>query len=149
MLVGCLNSSHMDTAMPQRSVPVEIPYDMYFSNFGRGAWHNSAVCFLDLTKPGKAYGRAWLIERSQLEEIHAKEGMGTNWYPECVQLADIDGIPAYTFANRTEKQHEPFSRVSAPYGIILYKGMKETYPEMTDAEIFDYLNGCGKGGCHD
>ena len=133
-----------DTAMPQKSVPVEIPHDMYFSNFGKGAWPNSAVCFLDIARPGKAYGRAWLVEHRQLEEIHAKEGKGTNWYPECVRLDDIDGIPAYTFTSKAEKQREPFWKVSAPYGFILYKGMKETYPEMTDEEIYGYLSRCGK-----
>lgn len=133
-----------DTTMPEKSIPVMIPYDMYYSNFDMGSWKNSTVCFLDVTKPGKAYGRAWLVTSSQLEEIHRREGKGANWYPDCMRLDDIDGIPAYTFVNRREKQHEAFSRVNSLYGIVLYRGMKETYPGMNDDEILSYLNGCGK-----
>lgn len=133
-----------DTTMPEESVPVMIPYNMYYSNFDMGSWKNSSVCFLDITKPGKAYGRAWLITRRQLEEIHRHEGIGTSWYPECVRLEDINGIPAYTFGSHEEKRHDDFSRVSSTYGIVLYKGMKETYPKLSDNDILSYLSGCGK-----
>ncbi len=34
--------------------------------------------------------------------------------------------------------------LSAEYGIVLFKGMKETYPDMTDEETFDYLKACGE-----
>ena len=130
--------------MPEESVPVMIPYNMYYSNFDMGSWKNSSVCFLDITKPGKAYGRAWLITRRQLEEIHRHEGNGASWYPECVRLEDINGIPAYTFGSHEEKRHDDFSRVSSTYGIVLYKGMKETYPKLSDNDILSYLSGCGK-----
>jgi hypothetical protein len=51
----------------------------------------------------------------------------------------MEGLKVYTFGGYTEKRREPFSRVSAEYGYVLYKGMKETYPEMSDDEIYDYL----------
>lgn len=132
-----------DKSLPIESRPVMIPYNMYYSNYDMGSWRKSAVCFLDLSKPGMAYGKAYKIRKSQLEEIHVKEGCGQNWYPDCVQLEDIDGIPAYTYAGYTVKNKEPFCRVSAEYGIVLYRGMKETYPELKEEEILDYLRQCG------
>lgn len=124
--------------------PVMIPYNMYYSNFNKGAWENSAVSFLDLSKSGKAYGRAYKIKRSQLDDIHLQEGKGSFWYPNCIQLDDIDGLSAYAIANYQIKEKEPFSKVSAEYRYVLYKGMKEAYPELSDAEIFSYLKDCGK-----
>lgn len=129
---------------PKESRPVDIPYDMYYSNYNLGSWKNSAVCFLDVSKPGHAFGRAWKIKRSQLRELHRQEGKGENWYPDCIRLDDIDGLPAFTFAGGVPKEKEPFSRVSSEYGIVLYKGMKETYPKMFDNEIIDYLRKCGR-----
>ena len=117
---------------------------MYYSNYDMGSWRRSAVAFLDLSKPGQAYGRAYKIKKSQLEEIHGKEGRGTNWYPECIFLGCIDGTPAYTYAGYETKKKESFDRVSSEYGIVLYKGMKETYPEMSDDDIMEYLRGCGR-----
>lgn len=86
-----------------------------------------------------SYGRAYKIKKSQLPEVYAQEGNSANWYPECIRLDDIDGVEAYTFAGRDVKHKEPFSRVSAEYGIVLFMGMKECYPEMSDIEIFNYL----------
>lgn len=128
-----------DTTMPIESRPVTIPYDMYYANYNMGSWKNSAVCFLDLSHEGKSFGRAYKIKKTQLHEIHKKEGDGVNWYPECIRLEDIDGVEAYTFAGYNVKVKEPFSRVSAEYGIVLFNGMKECYPEMSNQEIFDYL----------
>jgi gamma-glutamylcyclotransferase (GGCT)/AIG2-like uncharacterized protein YtfP len=129
-----------DTTMPMESRPIIIPYDMYYANFGRGSWKNSAVSFLDTSKPGKAYGRAYKIKRSQLDGIHEKEG--DIWYPDIIKLDNICGYEAYTFSNNITKKKEPFDRISAEYGIILYRGMKETYSEMRDDEIFEYLKNC-------
>lgn len=124
--------------------PVMIPYDMYYSNYNRGSWKNSAVSFLDLSRPGKAYGRAYKIKRSQLEDIHLQEGTSSLWYPDCIQLDDIDGLPAYTASNYQVKQKDSFNKVSAEYGYVLFKGLKETYPELSDDDIYSYLKNCGE-----
>ena len=133
-----------DRTLPCESRKVEIPFDMFYSNYGMGSWSDSAVAFLDMSKPGFSYGRAYKIKKNQLEELHSKEGKSIHWYPECIRLEDIEGIPTYTFAGFSAKKKEPFSRVSAEYGIVLYKGMKETYPELTDKEILRYLQNCGR-----
>lgn len=121
-----------------------IPHPMYFGNYGLGSWENSAVCFLDDTKAGKAYGRAYLITKEQLEEIQVKEGKNPNWYGKLVPLEPIEGIPAYTFTSEAPKRHESYDCVSDAYREFLLKGMKETYPEMSDTEIHSYLEGCGE-----
>lgn len=141
---GTVYSSCSDTALPVESRPVLIPYNMYYGNYGRGSWKNSAVSFLDLSRKGMAYGRAYKVKKTQLDGIHRQEGKGASWYPECIRLQDIDGLEAYTFAGHQEKKKEPFSRVSAEYGIVLYRGLKECYPGMSEREIWDYLKGAGE-----
>lgn len=133
-----------NTDMPSESRPVTIPYSMFYSNYDRGAWKNSAVCFLDLGRPGRAYGRAYLVTEEQLKHIHGQEGKGPGWYPERIRLDDIEGFPAYTFGGYQSKTHEPFYRVSAEYGVILYRGLHEAYPELSENAIVDYLRKCGE-----
>lgn len=132
-----------DTSMPEENRSITLPYDMYYSNYDRGAWPNSAVCFLDLSKPGMSYGRAYKIKKTQLREIHRKEGKGRNWYPECISLGYMDGLPVYTFAGYQVKNKEKFHMVSSEYALVLFQGMKETYPEMSDTDIIAYLRKCG------
>lgn len=133
-----------DTTPPRRSRPVVIPHPMYYGNYGLGSWKDSAVCFLDDTKAGKAYGRAYLITKEQLEEIQVKEGKTPKWYGKLVSLEPIEGIPAYTFTSEAPRRRESFKCVSCNYGKVLRQGMKETYPEMSDTEIDGYLKGCGE-----
>ena len=135
----CINAN-----LPTRSVPVTIPYAMFYSNHGLGSWKTSSVCFLDTSKPGKAFGRAYLMDEDQLHWIHQKEGQSDKWYPQLVRLPDIEGMPAYTFGNPYEKKHDSFEEVSPVYAIILYRGMKEAYPEMDGDAILEYLISCGK-----
>lgn len=137
-------SSCATNLLPAESRAVIIPYDMYYSNFNVSSWDNSAVSFLDLSKPGKAYGRAYKILRSQLAEIHAREGKSSRWYPDVVPLEKIDGVPAVTYAGYETKFKEPFSHVSAEYGAVLFCGIKETFPELENDFIYNYLRSCGK-----
>lgn len=126
-----------------RSKPVVIPYNMYFANES-GSWSGSAVSFLDVSRPGKAYGRAWLIHKEQLEDIHREEGNGRNWYPDLIDLEPIDHIRAVTFSNKNARRSEPTSKVSSNYLAVLFDGMTETYPALKTADIIDYLRKCGR-----
>lgn len=83
------------------------------------------------------------MTEEQLEHIHNREGKGHDWYPEKISLDDIEGLPACTFGGYKPKTHEPLCRVSAEYGIILYRGLHEAYPELSEKEIIDYLRKCG------
>ncbi len=132
-----------NTDMPAEIRQVTIPYDMFYSNYGIGSWENSAVCFLDYTKPGKSYGRAYLVTEEQLNHIHKWEGRSSIWYPETILLDKIEGYPAYTFGGEPSKKHEPFCNVSAEYRLVLCRGLHEAYPELSDEEIMNYLRKCG------
>lgn len=130
-----------DTSMPIDSKKVWIPYNMYYSNFNQGSWENSAVSFLDINAIGESYGRAYLIKKTQLEHIHRSEGMGRNWYPDLVELEDIEGIKAVTFTNAITKEWEPVERVSSAYLLTLYDGLLEM--EVSGGEAMNYLRECG------
>ena len=127
-----------------RSQPVELPYNMYYGNYDRGSWRESAVSFLDVSCSGKSFGRAWLIHRDQLEDIHAAEGMSRNWYPDLIELEPIDGIRAFTFSNKNKRTQESLSRVSSEYLGVLTMGLRETYPDMKEADLIEYLRKCGR-----
>ena len=114
-----------DSSLPIRSMTIEIPYDMYYANYGIGSWKNSAVSFLDVSKPGKSVGRAYLIKESQLSEIHQKEGNSESWYPDTVEFDSIEGIRAYTFTNKSIRERVGFDKVSAAYYRTLVMGLCE------------------------
>lgn len=123
-----------DKTLPKGSKPVMIPYDMYLGN-NSSSWDGS-VSFLDITKKGKAYGRAYLVTKEQFEKLWSMEGKGSNWYNKKIDLDAIDGIPAFTFTN---ERILPFSSVSYKYMYVLAMGLMETYPDMTNAETSRYL----------
>ena len=119
-----------------------VSNDMDYANSSR-SWHGSAVSLLDISKSGMAYGRAYKIKKNQLEDIHRQEGMGPDWYPDCVRLDDIDELPAYIFTNENGRPKESLEKVGVEYGLALYRGLKETFPEMTEEEVLEYLRKCG------
>ncbi|OPX83659.1 MAG: hypothetical protein A4E53_04494 [Pelotomaculum sp. PtaB.Bin104] len=55
-----------DTTPPLAKMIYEIPYNMYYGNRSSG-WNGMGVSFLDITRPGKAYGVAYLVTKSQFE----------------------------------------------------------------------------------
>ena len=105
-----------------------------------GSWENSAVSFLDVNEFGTSYGRAYLIKKSQLEHIHKSEGKSSNWYPDIVELEEIEGIKAYTFTNKNTKKHEPISKISGAYFSTLLEGLVEAGLSTEDA--YEYLFSC-------
>ena len=129
-----------DETLPKESLYVEIPYPMYFSIFIQGAWENSAVSFLDLNAFGESIGRAYLIKENQLNHIHRSEGMSSNWYPDLVELGDIQGIRAVTFTNKNTKKYSPMSEISAAYLSTILDGLNEMGVSAYDA--FEYVKGC-------
>ena len=129
-----------DTTLPTESVGIEICGNMYFANFNEGAWENSAVSFLDLDGLGIALCRAYLIKETQLEHIHKQEGRGANWYPDMVELDNIQGIRAVTFTNKVVKEYSPMSEISAAYISTILDGITELGESMDYA--FYYIKEC-------
>lgn len=131
-----------DKTWPLKNIPVEIPYDMYFSKKSR-SWDDGAVCFLDAEHPGFAYGRAWLVTKKQFEDIHKQEGKG--WYDRVLELPPINGIPALTITSGFLLTKKLLSSVGESYLNVLRLGLSETFPDMSDVEIEEYLKQCGQG----
>ncbi len=129
-----------DETLPTESLYVEIPFPMYFSNYNKGAWDNSAVSFLDLNSFGESIGRAYLIKESQLNHIHRSEGMSSNWYPDLVELGEIQGIRAVTFTNKNTKKYAPMSEISAAYLSTILDGLGEM--GISTKNAFEYVKEC-------
>jgi hypothetical protein len=123
-----------DKSLPKAGIPYELNYDVYFGQYS-STW-GGGVAFLDVSKPGHAYGRAYLISSSQLKEIHAQEGSGKEWYKDLIPLATIDGIAAYTITNKVRRKPNP---PTTKYIKVIKKGLLETYPEKSKREIKEYL----------
>lgn len=72
--------------------------------------------------PGCAIGRAYLVTKEQLRDIHAQEGKGAHWYPDVVELGHVGGIPAVTLTNRARRvENAP----SEEYLEVMRKGLEE------------------------
>ena len=112
---------------------------MYFAK-SSPSWEHKSVAFLDCSKPGKSYGRAYLVTQEQFKDIWRQEGPSDNWYGEPIKLEDIDGIPARTFTNKYFLND--FHDVSESYLEVIKLGLKETYPELNDNEINAYIDKC-------
>lgn len=134
-----------DNTTPPVSVKaIEIPFDMYFGNFS-GSWNGSGVSFLDVTEPGSALGVAYLITKEQFEHVCRRENSGrepqpgSGWYEDIIDLGEMDGFEVKTITNRHVRDYnEPYPE----YLETLKRGIGENWPEMSDEEIEDYLDGC-------
>ena len=129
-----------DDTLPTESVAVTLDGNMYFANFNEGAWENSAVSFYDEKGFGIAYGRAYLVKECQLEHIHTREGRGSHWYPDTLELGEIEGIRAITFTNKNVKPSAPMCQISAAYISTIMDGLQEMGESAAFA--FDYIMQC-------
>ena len=130
-----------DPSLPKAKTNYELPHPMYFANRS-GSWDNKGVSFLDVTRPGKAYGVAYLITREQFEHLFREENEGnvpgpdSLWYNRKAELGTLHGIPVMTVTNRNAlNRNEPGER----YLQVLKEGLRENYPNFTESDIHDYL----------
>jgi len=67
------------------------------------------------------------------EEVFKSEA----WYGKILYLYEEDKIPVFTFTyeNEIEKKESP----SPCYLRTIFKGIRETYPFMSQKELFDYF----------
>ena len=133
-----------DTTPPVSIKTVKIPFDMYFGHTSK-SWEYGGVSFLDIKKEGNAYGVAYLITEEQFEHVAAEENSGTpphrsnGWYTDIISLGTMDGFEVKTVTNEDPRHH---NKPCEKYINILKRGMEENWPEMSDEEINNYLNGC-------
>jgi len=109
-----------DRTPPSASLPVIIPYEMYFGNKS-GSWNEYGAAFLDLNKPAVTVGRAYLITEEQFREVWSQEGSGPKWYSDIVELGFYCGYPVRTFTNANRRQENAPSQI---YLDVIQEGMK-------------------------
>lgn len=97
-------SRSRDPGDPRAQRRVTLPYDRYFAREWSDRWGLGGVAFLDVTAPGEALGRAYLVTDEQFEDVHAAEG---RWYDLLVELDPIDGVPARTFTGSERLPDNP------------------------------------------
>ena len=133
-----------DTTPPVAVKAVDIPFGMYFANTSP-SWRGSGVSFLDVTQRGKALGVAYLITEKQFEHVCRRENNGREpdpacgWYEDIISLGEMDGFEVKTITN---KDLRPYNGPYPDYLETLKGGIRENWPEMSDEEIEDYLDGC-------
>jgi len=130
-----------DASPPRARLLYEIPYDMYFGK-SSGSWEGKGVSFLDVTKPGRAYGVAYLITREQFEHICREENgghkpeIGSTWYDLVLPVGKFDKIPVLTLtSSRVFLSNDPGPK----YLEVLRLGLLEHYPYLSDDEAMEYL----------
>ena len=123
-----------DQAEPVAEKPYCIPYNIYFAGESQ-RWEDKGVAFLDVTKPGSAFGKAYKVTKAQFEEIQIAEG---SKYTNRISLGEMEGLPSYTFT--TEMLHEKCNPPSQAYVTTILKGLWETYPQYPAETMEKYLN---------
>ena len=121
-----------DKTLPQKVIPYEIPYNIYFAKTS-SKWENKGVAFLDVTHPGKSFGKGYLITKEQYQEVSAQEGA---WYDNEFYLGEYEGYPLYTITSRTIYDKTLPGEL---YLDVICKGLKRTYPKLSKTEIHEYL----------
>lgn len=115
-----------DKTPPLESMPVIIPYEMYYGNSST-SWQGGGVSFIDTDVPGHSLGRMYLITEEQFKEIHKAEGPSACWYDLEVDFGEFDGHPLMTFTNsRRLEENEP----SKEYLKVIQMGVSEMFPEL-------------------
>ncbi|KLU64436.1 gamma-glutamylcyclotransferase family protein YtfP [Desulfosporosinus acididurans] len=127
-----------DKTPPMDEKPMLIEHPIYFANES-SQWDNKGVAFLDTSRRGRCFGKKYLITWEQFERIHELEGKGDSWYNETIELGSEDGIPIKTITH-SPRDHK-YNLPGTAYIEVIKKGLKDTYPEMTEVEIDAYLIG--------
>lgn len=81
----------------------------------------------------------YLITREQLEDISRQEGRRDNWYNHSVKLGEYEGSQIITITNKSRRT---FHKPSDEHLEVIRRGIKETYPDMTDFDVMKYLVQC-------
>lgn len=124
-----------DKTEPTESLKYVIPHDIYFA-YSSSRWGRKGVAFLEDTKPGKAYGRAYKIKMEQFYEIMSLEGA---MYNKKVYLGVIDGVPVYTFTSKVKRVD--IKEPSDEYLKVILLGLKQTYNDKSPLALELYLYG--------
>ena len=114
------------------SQPFEIPFNIYFDRKS-SRWNYAGVAFLDPTKPGFAYGKAYQFTVKQLYELQQLEG--SSWYSEIIDLGTLEGKRCFTF---TQRFHDSRNKPHKNYLDKIIMGIKNTFPNLQIEKIDEY-----------
>lgn len=126
-----------DKREPIKDRPIVIPHRFYFGNES-SSWRGGGVAFIDpqQNREERTLGRMYLITDEQFEQVHKQEGSGSHWYGNVLELGGADGFKIKTFTNASIR---PAILPDPLYLKVISEGLKETYPELNDAIIEEYL----------
>ena len=128
-------NSCTDKSAPIKSRNYIFNHNMYFDRASR-RW-NGAVAFLDMKSEGKAYGKMYLIKKTQLEEIQKMEGSA---YSKRELLGFVEDLPVYTFTSEIRRDRSVMP--SKEYIETILAGLKEAYNKSEMAlEAYLYTRG--------
>ncbi|NLE70422.1 MAG: gamma-glutamylcyclotransferase [Clostridiales bacterium] len=85
-----------DKKPPISTMPVTLGYERYYAKRSP-SWNHQGVAFLDMDRPGRVLGRAYLITREQYQDIRQQEG--PTWYNREVLLGSYHGIAVRTLTH--------------------------------------------------
>lgn len=157
------NEGSRDRTPPTQSRPVSFNLELYFAGRSR-AWGDGGVAFLRQgAKQPPTLGRMYLITDEQFNDVVMQENSrrvdgsrfvpsfeqlvrdrehllpGNSWYGKLLNIGTEEGYPILTFTTaRTDLLPNP-NAPSEQYLKTIASGIKETYPEMTNDEISEYL----------
>jgi len=159
------NDGSRDKNPPLDSRPKSLNVDLYFA--GRSSvWGGGGVAFIRTgTKHSVTLGRMYLITDEQFNDVVMQENSravdgsrfvpafddlvrtpesilpGNPWYGKLLNIGTEEGYPILTFTTaRTDILPNP-NAPSEQYLKTIASGVKQTYPEMTEEKISDYLMG--------
>jgi hypothetical protein len=153
------NPGCRDKTLPPESQPVSMNFELYFAGYSE-RW-KGAPAFLRKGGPSaRALGRMYLVSDDQFNDVVMQENgqkvdgtrfipsfeeltrndesdlPGNRLYGHLVRVGEHGGWPVITF---TTSRVQSINAPSKPYIKVIAAGIKETYPEMTSAQICEYL----------
>jgi hypothetical protein len=166
---GHTHAGARDTRLPRATLPLEVPYRLYFS--GDSGW-GGAPAFLDTkrTTSARTFARAYLITWEQFEDVVAQENVrasspiaigrliegdstqiGPGRYENLLCVGSREDVPIVTFTAPWALSDASPGEPSLRYLAMLIAGLRESHG-LDDGTIVRYLGaapGCTPGHARD
>ncbi len=152
-----------DRSLPQDDRPITIHHRLYFSRKSL-SWEGKGVAFIRSGRDDdvRTLGRMYLITRDQFTQVVRQENgrasdysqisidfnrtissgqslINGGWYSRIIYLGTEDGYPIFTFTGGWDDDDIQPNEPGEAYRGTIIRGLKETYPEMSDEEISSYI----------
>jgi hypothetical protein len=142
-----------------------MPYPLYFAGTSK-VWGGSPAFIDASTRPGRTFGRGYLITWAQFEDVVAQENarssgpiaigdeeleggfarqIGPGHYELMVCTGRLEGVPIVTFTSPRAVADAEIGAPAPAYLAMLIGGLREAHG-LSDEALVDYLGstpGCG------